>query len=95
MAVNKVVSIFQLLVAILLLPTGFVCISWLNATGSQDAPLPSGWRAGVMSHGEYYNWPLGTARDHPIMFGACCLLLLAQVMFLIISAARAGSSRVR
>jgi hypothetical protein len=78
--------ILQLLVAILILPTGFICISWLNAKSSTDVPLPNGWKAGVMSHGEYYNWPLGAVREHPVAFAVCCILLIAEVVFLISSA---------
>lgn len=80
-----VFSIAQLAVAFLILPTGFIWISWFCAEIPKNTHLPLGWKAGVINHGQYYEWPLGTVADNPIGFIFCSVLLFGEVIFLIYS----------
>jgi len=64
-------------------------------------PLPEGWSAGVMNHGEYYRW--WTIRDRPLLFtlswvgltcaGACLLFALIRLMSGILRPSRRSSHK--
>jgi hypothetical protein len=82
-------SFFQILAAIALIPLGFAVISWVAAQSpAQNQRIPAEWPAGVPNHGEFYRWPLGTVHDSPVLFCVCVILLIACLLFLIISSSR-------
>ncbi len=81
---RALISVTQLVAAILMFPTFFMWASWLNAVRPAETQLPPGWRAGVMNHGEYYKW-VGTVYDNPIGFAICSFALFLEIGFLIYS----------
>ena len=70
---------------IIALPAFFTTVSFTAALTPDEAiergkPLPPGWTAGVMNHGEYYRW--WTIREKPLLFGISLFALVAGVLFL-------------
>lgn len=72
---------------IMIFPLFFVIMSFANAVTPEQAALkdgplmPSTWEAGVMNHGEYYQWY--TISKHPVFFGFCLSLFVGLYLFLI------------
>jgi hypothetical protein len=80
----------QAIAFLILLPAFVSTVSFTDAVTPQQAiandnPLPSGWTAGVMNHGQYYQW--WTIQERPILFGLSSLSLVAGVLFLLSSLA--------
>jgi hypothetical protein len=89
-------SLIQVITAIAIFPLGFAVISWLAAESPRDNPsIPAHWRAGVPSHGEFYQWSVGTVADSPFEFAVCLLVFIGSVLFLGISAFHAQRTRQR
>jgi hypothetical protein len=84
---HPLLCVTQVLAFLIALPAFFSTMSFTSALTSEQAvaeynkPLPSGWTAGVMNHGDYYRW--WTIQERPILFGAsvffwwqeCCLFM--------------------
>jgi hypothetical protein len=65
-------------------PAFFSTMSFIQAVTPEQArtdgkPLPSGWSAGVMNHGSYYQW--WTIQENPLVFGISVLCLVTSVLF--------------
>jgi hypothetical protein len=76
----------QVLAFIIVLPAFFSTVSFTSALTPEQAitecnkPLPSGWTAGVMNHGNYYRW--WTIPERPILFGASLFLSVSGILFI-------------
>jgi hypothetical protein len=83
---HPILSVTQIVAFLVALPAFFATVSFLNALTPTEAvekyaqPLPVGWAAGVMNHGQYYHW--WTIQQRPFMFAASLLLLTAAVLFI-------------
>ncbi len=64
----------------------FSAMSFVNALSPEEAlekwnkPLPAGWTAGVMNHGEYYRW--WRICERPVFFSVSLAGLIASVAWL-------------
>lgn len=76
-------SIAQLIAAVLVLPALFFTVNFFAADTAAEAarrgnPLPVGWSAGVMSHGQYYRW--WTISERPVFFGLLIAVLVSALI---------------
>jgi hypothetical protein len=76
----------QAIAFLISLPAFVSAVNFIDAETPQQAiarngkPLPPGWTAGVMNHGEYYRW--WTIQERPVLFGLSALSLVAAILFL-------------
>ncbi|MEQ8789693.1 MAG: hypothetical protein RIC55_25585 [Pirellulaceae bacterium] len=76
----------QVLAFLIAFPAFFSTVSFSvaltpeQAIAKFDKPLPSGWTAGVMNHGKYYQW--WTIRERPVLFALSAICLAGGVLFL-------------
>jgi hypothetical protein len=81
----------QVCVLLVCVPAFMSAVSFVDAVTPQEAiakysqPLPSGWTAGVINHGHYYQW--WTIQERPLLFAFSAFCLVAGVLFLWGSAA--------
>ena len=89
-------SLLQILAALAMFPLFFAFVSWLAAESPKDnSTVPASWKAGVMNHGQFYQWRFGTISDSPVAFASCTILLAGCLLFLIVSSIRATRERER
>jgi len=86
---RPLLAALQIAAAVAVFPAFLCVVSFVVATSaaraaSEGKPLLSGWTAGVMNHGEYYQWWL--IRDRPVMFALAVFLLVSCLAFLLLSA---------
>jgi hypothetical protein len=83
---HPLLCVAQVLAFLIDLPAFFSTMSFTSALTPEQAvtefnkPLPSGWTAGVMNHGDYYRW--WTIQEKPILFGASVFFLAAGIVFI-------------
>ena len=85
---RPLLAALQIAAAVAMFPAFFCVVSFTAATpatqaASEGRPLPAGWTAGVMNHGEYYQWWL--IRDRPVIFALAVFLLVSCLAFLLLS----------
>ena len=79
-------SVAQVLCCLLTFPAFFSVVSFLAAETPEQAldkgqkPLPAGWSAGVMNHGEYYHW--WTISQRPVFFAFSLGALIGALAFI-------------
>ena len=88
---GPLLAALQIAAAVAMFPAFFCVVSFLTATSAAQAasagkPLPSGWTAGVMNHGAYYQWWL--IQDRPVIFVLVVVVLVSCLAFLLLSAFR-------
>ena len=78
---NPKMAIWALVMCFLFIPAGFSVISFVVAETPEQVNTEAGrivmdpdWSAGVMNHGEYYEW--WTISDRPVLFLASVLILI-------------------
>jgi hypothetical protein len=81
-------SIAQVLAFLIILPAFFSTESFVSAitpeqANAENMPLPSGWTAGVINHGSYYQW--WTIQQRPFLFGLSLFFLVAGLLFIWVS----------
>lgn len=86
---HPLLSLMQIFATFLMFFLFFWTVSFFMAVTPEEAlkrgyqPIPSGWEAGVMSHGKYYEWY--SIQNHPIFFFTCFLGFIILFSFTIIS----------
>ena len=85
---HPILSCVQALAVVVWMSGFFITNNFIVAVTPAEAvadgkPLPPGWSAGVMNHGEYFRW--WTIRDNPLLFGAGVAIFptVVLVMYLI------------
>jgi hypothetical protein len=81
---HPVLAAVQVIAFLIALPAFFSTVSFMDAVTPEQAradslPMPSGWSAGVMNHGSYYQW--WTIKDRPFLFGISAFCLVTSMMF--------------
>ena len=82
-------SLGQILAAVISFPAFFSTVSFLVAITPEEAlarggaTMPTHWEAGVMNHGEYYQWY--TIGNHPFFFALSLTALVCSILFIWIS----------
>jgi hypothetical protein len=83
---HRLLCAVQVFVLLICVPAFMSTVSFSDAVGPQEAvtkyrqPLPPGWTAGVMNHGQYYQW--WTIREQPLLFALSASCLVGGVLFL-------------
>lgn len=79
-------SIAQIIAVIIMFPAFFATVSFFVAEPRDQIikkgySIPNGWEAGVMNHGEYYEWY--SMAEHPYYFMLSIGTLIAVWFFLL------------
>jgi hypothetical protein len=83
---HPLLCVTQMLALLIALPAFFSTMSFTSALTPEQAvtefnkPLPTGWTAGVMNHGDYYRW--WTIQERPILFGISVFFLVMGMLFI-------------
>jgi hypothetical protein len=83
---HPLLCVAQVLAFLIALPAFFSTMSFTSALTPEQVvaefnkPLPSGWTAGVMNHGDYYRW--WTIQERPILFGISVFFLVVGIIFI-------------
>ena len=86
---HPLLSLLQIFASFLLFFLFFCLVNFFAAVTPEEAlrrgyqPIPSGWEAGVMNHGKYYEWY--SIQNHPLLFLTCLLGFIILFAFIIIS----------
>jgi hypothetical protein len=86
---NPWISFGQILSFIIGGAAFFVTMSFQGALTNEEAmakwgkPIPDHWEAGVMNHGEYYEWY--TIENHPVLYGVSYAALIGSILFIWLS----------
>jgi hypothetical protein len=83
---HPLLCVAQVLAFLIALPAFFSTMSFTSALTPEQAiaeynkPLPLGWTAGVMNHGDYYRW--WTIQQRPILFATSISFLVLGIVFI-------------
>jgi hypothetical protein len=82
---HPMLAMVQIVAAITAFPAFYSTVSFLVTDTSETAmrkgyPLPKGWTAGVMNHGQYYKW--WTISERPLLFALSITLLISALIIL-------------
>ena len=77
----------QIACALSAFPLGYMVVNWMAAEHPTMANgILSDCESGVMNHGHYHRWPLGTVADHPLLFGMTVTFLFITIIIMVLLA---------